>query len=84
MIVLVVVVGMSKSHGEEPDVIFIRPGASALEALAANEVRRYVYPRTTVAFYPVSMLAAFLFTSYWLWVSLATLLNAGIWWLNRN
>ena len=38
---------------------------------------------TTVAFYPVSKTAAFLFIPYWLWVSFASILNAAIWWLNR-
>jgi hypothetical protein len=31
---------------QNPTVITIRPDASALESLAANEVRRYVYLRT--------------------------------------
>lgn len=39
---------------------------------------------TTVASYPFSKTAAFLFVPYWLWVSFASVLNAAIWWLNRG
>ncbi|HOE65418.1 MAG TPA: tryptophan-rich sensory protein [Candidatus Hydrogenedentes bacterium] len=39
---------------------------------------------TTLSFYPISRMAACLFVPYWLWVSFAALLNAAIWWLNRN
>jgi tryptophan-rich sensory protein len=38
---------------------------------------------TTVAFYKVDRRAAYLMVPYLLWVCLATLLNAGIWLLNR-
>ncbi len=38
--------GIGRAHCAEPEVIAIRQDAAALESLAANEVRRYVYLRT--------------------------------------
>jgi len=38
---------------------------------------------TTAAFYQVDKRAAYLMVPYLLWVGFATVLNAGIWWLNR-
>ena len=57
-----------------------RPGLALLDIIALW----LAIAGTTISFYPVSRVAAYLFVPYWLWVSFATLLNAAIWWLNRN
>ena len=56
-----------------------RPGLALIDIMAMWTA----IGATTVAFYPVSKMAAFLFIPYWLWVSFASILNAAIWWLNR-
>ena len=56
-----------------------RPGLALIDIMAMWAA----IGATTIAFYPVSKMAAFLFIPYWLWVSFATILNASIWWLNR-
>ena len=38
---------------------------------------------TVVCFYRQDRLSALLLVPYWLWVSYASYLNAGYWWLNR-
>jgi tryptophan-rich sensory protein len=56
-----------------------RPGLALIDIMAMW----VAIGATTVAFYPVSKMAALLFIPYWLWVSFASMLNAAIWWLNR-
>jgi hypothetical protein len=46
IMLLLLSAGMGVGHCAEPEVIAIGQDASALESLAANEVRRYVYLRT--------------------------------------
>ncbi len=46
LVVLLIALGAGKAQGAEPECIVLRKDASALERLAADEVRRYVYLRT--------------------------------------
>jgi tryptophan-rich sensory protein len=57
-----------------------RPGLALIDIMAMW----LAIAATTIAFYSVSRMAAYLLIPYWLWVSFATMLNATIWWLNRG
>ncbi len=56
-----------------------QPGLALIDILALW----LAIAATTLAFLPISRLAAALFFPYWLWVSFASMLNAAIWWMNR-
>ena len=56
-----------------------RPGPALLEIM----VLLVMIAVTTLCFRPVSRAAAALMLPYLAWVSFATALNAGFWWLNR-
>ncbi|MDG2051915.1 MAG: tryptophan-rich sensory protein [Myxococcota bacterium] len=56
-----------------------RPGLALIEIL----ILWGVLGATVIAFWPIHRIAGMLLLPYWAWVTFASYLNAGLWFLNR-
>ena len=56
-----------------------RPGLALIEIL----ILWGVLGATLLTFWPIQRVAALLLAPYWAWVTFASYLNAGLWFLNR-